>query len=51
MAAGIAGYDRKSLGEYIDNLALALVAPLGSYDDRGSTSSRFTSGQCKLQLE
>ena len=45
VAAGVARHDRKCLGEYVDNLALALVAPLGSNNDRSSASARATSAQ------
>jgi hypothetical protein len=33
VAAGIAGHDLEALRQYIDDLALALVAPLGADDD------------------
>src|SRR6266404_3100134 len=51
MAAGIARHHRKSLSEHVDNLALALIAPLRSDDDRSSASARLTSAQSELQLE
>src|SRR6202165_4632909 len=51
VAAGVASYHRKSLGEHVDNLALALIAPLRSDNNRSSASARFTSAQCKLHLE
>ncbi len=35
MAARIARHDGKLLGEHIDDLALALIAPLGTEDDGG----------------
>ena len=34
VSACISRHDRKILGEHIDNLAFALVAPLRAYDDR-----------------
>src|SRR5208282_333519 len=45
MAAGVARHDRKGLREYVDNLALAFVAPLGSDNDRSSASARLTAAQ------
>jgi hypothetical protein len=54
VSAGIASHDRKGLGEYVDDLALALVAPLGSDNDRSSTSGSSASSastQFELQLE
>ena len=51
VAAGVASHHRKCLSEYVDNLALALVAPLGSDNDRSSAPARATSAQCKLHLE
>src|SRR5437660_4652911 len=51
MAAGVASDHRKGLSEYVDNLALALVAPLRSYNDRSPASARLTSSQFKLHLE
>src|SRR5260370_13047511 len=51
VAAGVASHHRKSLGEHVDDLALALVAPLRSDNDRSSASARFTSRQCELHLE
>ena len=50
VATGVASHHRKSLREYIDNLALALVAPLGSDNDRSSASSRYAATQCKTPL-
>jgi len=41
VSAGIAGYDRKVFGEDIDNLALALIAPLGANDDRSFSLFHF----------
>ena len=49
VAAGVARHDRKSLSEYIDDLTLALVAPLGSDNDRSSTSALFAA-QCQYKL-
>jgi hypothetical protein len=37
VAAGVTGYDVELLGENVDDLALALVAPLGTEDDGGLT--------------
>jgi len=45
MPAGIASHDRESLSEYVDNLALAFVAPLGADNDRSSAPARATSAQ------
>src|SRR5207244_7763760 len=43
VATGIAGHDGKIVGEYVDNLALAFVAPLRADDDRGSHfAQKFT---------
>src|ERR1700687_6175180 len=50
VAAGIASHHRKSLGEHVDNLALALIAPLRSDNDRSSASARFTSAQTETPL-
>src|ERR1700675_2720533 len=50
VAPGVPGHDRKRLSEHVDNLALALVAPLGSDDDRSSAPA-VTSAQCELHLE
>ena len=36
VASGIAGHDGKVVGEHVDNLALAFIAPLRSDDDRSS---------------
>ena len=36
VASGIAGHDGKVVGEHVDNLALAFVAPLRADDDRSS---------------
>src|SRR6266852_5340467 len=51
VATGVASHHRKGLGEHVDNLALALIAPLCSDNDRSSASARFTAAQCKLHLE
>src|SRR3979490_954863 len=51
VAAGVASHHRKGLSEHVDNLALALIAPLRSDNDRSSASARFASSQCKLHLE
>src|ERR1700688_2946407 len=51
VAAGRASPQPKSLSEHVDNLALALVAPLRSDNDRSSASARLTSAQCNLHLE
>jgi hypothetical protein len=32
--AGVTGHHRKVLGEHVNDLAFAFVAPLGAYDDR-----------------
>jgi hypothetical protein len=36
VASGIAGHDGKVVGEHVDNLALAFIAPLRADDDRSS---------------
>src|SRR6202163_1286837 len=51
VAAGVASHHRKGLSEHIDNLALTLIAPLRSDNDRSSASARLTSSQFKLHLE
>ncbi len=42
MAAGIPSHYGKSLREHVDDLAFALVAPLGSDNDRSLASARST---------
>ena len=49
MAAGVTRDYGESFGEYVDNFPFALVAPLGSHDDRSSAS--VASAQFKLQVE
>ena len=51
VAAGVARHYRKSVGKNVDNLALALVAPLGSDNDCGSASARAAFAQGKLHLK
>ena len=51
VSAGVARHDRKSLREYVDNFALALVAPLGSNNDRGSASALLSAAtQCETPI-
>src|SRR5580692_5225392 len=51
VSAGVARHHRKSPREYIDNLPLALVAPLRADDDRGPAPVAVTSAQPELQAE
>ncbi len=44
VAAGIAGYNGKTLRQNVDNLSFALVAPLGADNYRG-----LASFQCQLR--
>jgi len=41
VSAGVARHHGERLGEYVDDLALALVAPLGSDNDRSFASIQF----------
>ena len=43
VSTGVAGDHRKILGENVDNLAFAFIAPLGADNDRG-----FSCTQCEL---
>jgi hypothetical protein len=45
VAAGVSRHHRKSLGEYVNNLAFALVAPLGADNNRSSASARSAATQ------
>ena len=43
VSAGVAGHNGEIVGEHIDNLALAFVAPLRADDDRSSHfAQKFT---------
>src|SRR6266403_1166264 len=50
IVAGIARHHRESLSEHVDNLALALIAPLRSDDDRSSASALITSAQMQTPI-
>src|SRR5258708_17844051 len=50
VAACITSHHREGLGQYVDNLPLTLVAPLGSDNDRSSASARLTSAQMQTPL-
>jgi hypothetical protein len=41
MSASVAGYHFEGLGKDVNDLALALVAPLGSNNNRSSASTQF----------